>query len=88
MRLDHRDGWIVKVDRQEFFLTDSQYQLLKKAAFAGKTMVWFDELVISVPHVSFVERVKKTRYPEKQLPEPEAKDFSEKIKELKKKLYV
>ncbi len=87
MRLHHHDGWMVRVDKDEFFLTDQEYQLLKKAALVGKTMVWFDELALSVPHISFIEKVRKQRYSERQLLEPEAKNYSEKIKELKKKLY-
>jgi len=81
--------WIVRVDKAEFGLTESQYQLLKKASLSGKTMVWFDSFVISIPHISYMEKVKKPEYPNMpQLPDVSVVDMSKKIKKIREKLRI
>jgi hypothetical protein len=78
--------WVIKVDRKEIGLTGSEYELIKKAALSGKTMVWLEDMVISIPHISYMEKVKRPmsgKFP--QLPTSEVRDLSSKIKEAKKK---
>lgn len=80
--------WIVVVDKKEFALSEEQYQLLKRASLSGKTMVWFDSFVISIPHISYMEKVKKYRktgISEPLLPEG-LPNLSERISEAKNKL--
>ncbi len=80
-------SWMVMVDKQHFGLTDEQYQLLKGASLAGKTMVWFDTFVISIPHISYMEKIRNTKLPGiPVLPEADVKDMSQKIKDAKKRI--
>lgn len=78
--------WLVKVDK-DFVLTDEQVQVLKKAANAGKTMVWFEDVMISLPHIKFMERIKSPSYPKTPLLPEGLKDRTEDIKKLKSRLF-
>lgn len=86
MRSHNKADWVVKVDKNEFYMTEAEYQTLKKAAGAGRTMVWFDDITISIPHVSYMERIKRTVYREPaKLPEAGIANLHAKIVESKKK---
>lgn len=88
MRSYHRADWVVYVDKREYYITQEEYELLKQAALAGRTQVWFEDIVLSVPHISSMERTKKTKLPEPpRLEEPGVKDMSAKIAEAKAKIF-
>ena len=76
-------SWIVKTDK-EFAITEAEYQIIKRAANVGKTMVWFDTFVISIPHIHYMEKIKKMEYPKTpELPEATV-DLHKKIGEWRK----
>jgi hypothetical protein len=77
--------WLIKTDKAEFVIDQAEYEVIKKAALSGKTMVWLESLVISIPHISYMEKIKQPVYKHPQLPEEGVKDMSQKIREAKKK---
>lgn len=88
MRSHSQADWVVKVDRQEFYLLEKEYQTLKSAAMSGKTMVWFEDFVISIPHISYMDRIKRPVYKKPaQLPETSVTNMHEKIQKAKKKIF-
>ena len=89
MRSQAQADWTVRLDRREFYLSEEEYQTLKKAAMSGKTMVWFGDFVISIPHISYIEKIGRWTPINKpaQLPEKPVKDLHERIISTKQKLF-
>jgi hypothetical protein len=56
---DPREVWQVSIGKETFTLTGKQAQLIKDASIAGsRGLVFFDGFAISVPHISFMTRIK------------------------------
>jgi len=53
--------WIVNAGDKDFCLSEAEMEIIKKAALAGTRLVWFDDLVISVLHIAFAERIRHSR---------------------------
>ena len=76
----------------KYEITKKQVSIIKEAMKRGSRIVVFENLVISIPYVTELFRVKRFLKKEKQLPEEtENKDFKpvslEKIEKLKRDLY-
>lgn len=78
--------WLVHVDKEDIYLTQREYNVLKLAADSGKTMVWFDDITISVPHISFMVRVKRQEYPKSKLLPEASPNFEANMKKLKERM--
>jgi len=77
--------WIIHTDKKEFFITEKQYQFMKTASSNGQTIIWFDDLTISIPHISYMEKIRRTKYiPLPELP-TEVID-SKKVEDIKSQL--
>lgn len=86
MRSPSQADWRVHIDKEDFYLTSQEYELMKQAANAGRTMVWFEDFSFSIPHIAYTERIAKRAMPKTpELPEATVTDLHEKIIETKKK---
>src|SRR5947209_11358540 len=60
-------GWLIHTHKQDFDMSENEYQFMKQAVQKGQTTIWFDDFTISIPHMSYMERIKKP----KPMPLPE-----------------
>lgn len=69
--------------KEEFFLLQDEYEILKEASDLGKQIVWFDDFAISLLHISSTKRIIKTV----ALPQPEIPElFPEEQEKAQRKL--
>jgi hypothetical protein len=74
------------MDGKEIGISEAEYQTIKAASNAGKSIVWFDTFTISIPHMSRMVKVEKPKFKPLQLPEGDVKDRHEEIQKLKREL--
>ncbi len=48
--------WKVYAGKREYTLTEDQYKFVEEQAKAGKSFVWFETFVLSIPHITSMER--------------------------------
>jgi hypothetical protein len=64
MRLNYDTAdWVVSCGDKEFYLSDEQMEIIKKASLVGKRLVWFEDFAISILHIAFAERVRRSLPP-------------------------
>lgn len=81
--------WLVRIGQEEFVLTAPEAELLKKASIAGKTLIWFKDKAISIPHISFMQRIDEPVFKTPELPEmteDQVKRNRERIAKMKKEM--
>ncbi len=48
--------WKVYAGKREYELTEDQYKFVAEQAKQGKSFVWFETFVLSIPHITSMER--------------------------------
>lgn len=61
--------WLIYIGKKEIRLTEEQFAYMQKQAESNKTIIWFPTFVISIPHVSFMEKINEHKDELPQLPE-------------------
>lgn len=75
--------WIAYVGKKEYKLTEAQYDFMKKQNLEhGTTTFWFDDFVISLPHVSSMDRVVESVGNLPKLPELSPEEHAKAQKKL------
>jgi hypothetical protein len=80
--------WVIHYDKKDFYISEKQYQFMKLSSSKGQTIIWFDDLTISIPHISYMERIEreKNQYPTLPKLTEEIVD-QEKVNDFRKKLH-
>lgn len=61
VRLEKDADWVIKIMGDEYFITDEEYQIIRRASLTDKRLVWFNDLTINISHIVTINRVKKSR---------------------------
>jgi hypothetical protein len=80
--------WMIYCGKREYKLTVAEHERVKQSAKNNQTMVWFENFVISIPHISSMERVRehKDEVPQLDGPVLDPAIASKKIAEIKSQI--
>lgn len=73
------------IGREEFYLTNEEADFLEEASGKGINLVWFDTMAVSIPKISYLEKI-GVGEKNQELPSPTLEPTTEEQKLSRKKI--